>query len=165
MISQSRSLSKFPKERTALKKLIIIVLTFALLINCAIVSYAAETSTVYDFRKLPHKEFSPRTLIQNTRAETGTSGWWVCSVDYQYASSDSFTDSSKTVRWPIDVISATFRAYSNNELKYSRSDTQNNSSHASAGYDHVTSATDCIGQHYFEEENYESWTVETYYEF
>lgn len=148
-----------------MKKLIIIVLTFALLINCAIVSYAAETSIVYDFRKLPHKEFSPRTLIQNARAETATYGWWVCDVDYQYASSDSFTDSSKTVRWPIDVIFARFRAYTGNELTHDRSDTQNNASHASAGYDHVTFATECIGQHHFEEYGYESWTVETYYEF
>lgn len=148
-----------------MKRLAFLMLAIVMLLNCAVVSYAAETKTVYDYRKLPHKEFAPLELNQYARSESSTYGWWVCDIDYQYAASDSYTDSTKTTRWPIDVISAYFRAYSDNELKYSRSDTQNYASHASAGYEHVLFVSECIGQHYFEEEGYQSWNVETYYEY
>ena len=147
-----------------MKKLLLCVLAIALLVSCSIVAFASENATVYDFYKLPHKEFTPCRLSQHASEVESTNGWWVASVDYRHAASDSYTDSTKATRWPIDEIYAYFRAYSGNELTYSRSDTQFNASHAAAGYEHVIMASECIGQHSFKEKGYQSWDVETYYD-
>lgn len=97
-----------------------------------------------------------------SKANGPTDGSWVANIEVNRATSDSYWNKDHSIRWPIDVISAYYRAYNGNSLAYSKTDVQENASHAAAGYEHVW-ATEIIGQHYFEESGYQSWQVETYY--
>lgn len=151
-----------------MKKFSVILLVIAMSICFAAEAFAAEVNTnavsiVYDHQILPYKEFCPQKLGQSmTRAEGPTDGSWVATIEVNRAVSDSYWDQAHSTRWPIDLISAYYRAYRGDELYYSAIDTQENASHAAAGYDHVA-ADEIIGQHNFEEEGYQSWQVETYY--
>lgn len=123
---------------------------------------ADVSPTVFDYRKLPHKDFSPQQLNPLARADGPTDGEWVANIEYNRATSDSYWNKDHSIRWPIDVISAYYRAYNGNSLEYSDTDIQENASHAAAGYEYVW-ADEIIGQHYFEQAGYQSWQVETYY--
>ena len=120
-------------------------------------------NTVYDTRKLPHKEFSPQHTEQSLSRSSDPAPWWVADIDLNYATSDSYTDNTYSTRRPIDQIQANFRAYYRNSLDYDKTDIQNDASHASAGFK-IVIADEIIGQHFFYEEGYERWFVETYYE-
>ena len=146
--------------------LIAILMLFVMVVPTMAASESEDNSStqvVQDYRKMPHKEFSPKpTGFAAARASGPEEGDWVANIEANRATSDSYWDQEHSRRWPIDTIEAYYRAYRGNSLVYSDIDTQNNASHAAAGYDHVM-ADEIIGQHYFEEEGYQSWEVETYY--
>ena len=174
-----------------MKKLLVMLLVVALLSSLSFMTaFAAEEDTaigtdsliaeaqaneailvagdsVYDFRKLPSKTFSPERLDnQGFTATAALSLNFYANCELGSVNSRAWSDAvNGSSAYPIDRIMATARFYKNSVLASSATDNQMNSSHAGAGVESrhaIWEDPDLYGSHAFEEAGYQSWYPETY---
>ncbi len=130
-------------------------------------SVLTTQTAVYDFEKTASKSFSPSRLdgkATNSRA----SNWFanlLGSRGDNTATSKSLDVDGSGSRWPIDKIAARVRAYVDDALVKSGTDTQYNASYAGKNIDYdapIWYSCEAYGNHTFEESGYVNWYPETY---
>lgn len=128
---------------------------------------------VFDTAKLPNKVFQPSSVdgsVNPSFVLPALDYYWVAESSVGFwggttTSSDSYTDSSCSIKKPITHIYAKSKRYIDGALDTSKTDDQYTSSHASAVCDgngiHFTDI-EAYGSHKFEQTGYQSWYPETY---
>ncbi|MBU5346332.1 hypothetical protein [Paenibacillus lautus] len=123
---------------------------------------------IYDFERVQEKSFVPAPTSELSTFAVAPyyfAKTTVSHTDGGTSVSDSYTDSSKTARYSIDLIYAKVKTYEYGGLLGSKEDKQTNASHAGAQYGsgtHLGSDTEAYGLHRFEEAGFQTWEPETF---
>ena len=134
-------------------------------------SIYATNNTVYDFRQISFKSFSPSKINNNglTLNATATGRMW-----YVYSEagntlcktwSKSTSNGLGSTGWQIDRIYAKGKTYVNSGLKKSLTDDEDDASYAGVSFNPKAGMLDDVeqyGNHIFEETGYTSWNTESY---
>ncbi|RAP73389.1 hypothetical protein [Paenibacillus montanisoli] len=141
--------------------------------NTEIVKLNSELRTdqevIHDFEKISEKGFKPARTSKLTTFAAVTP-YYVAKTTVTYTSgatsvSDSYTDSSRSTKYNIDLIYAKVKVYEYGGFYGSSEDTQTNFSHAGAQYGSgqaLGSDTEAYGLHKFQEAGFQTWEPETY---
>lgn len=168
-------------------KVISLILTGVFCLTTVLPVFAITSnvpSSVTDLEKKPIKSFTPQKIETNTPQKNeitsntitplSITGYWnsICNFDetwpgqhYASAISESYTDSTKSTRWPIDRIYAKVRVINySGTLIGSAENEQKYSSVASTTSvpDSLVTDDHAISNHAFEMSGYQSWYPENY---
>ncbi|MBU5346333.1 hypothetical protein [Paenibacillus lautus] len=137
------------------------------------VTEIVQPTVVEDFEKIPHKEFQPQMLLDQSISaitaaphyvanSTCEEGWF---VDVATAKSTSYTSSEKKTQMQIDRIVAKGTFYKDGAFNDSQTDDQKKSSYAgvvSSMQLGPTADGETYGSHTFEHAGYQTWNTTTY---
>lgn len=127
---------------------------------------AAEQETqinVYVDNSIPIERSTVPKMIGG-KGLRGITGTWSYSIKWATAEANSYTDSNKTTRWPIDRICANYlNVSSKGEVLQSIFDDQTNASHAQISAKSVYVTATKKGKYIFEHSGYETLDVSLEY--
>lgn len=167
-----------------MKKLLLVLVMFTFILSIApinafgITNKTPKAETDHETEKLTEKSYSPKQIkstggtLQVIISPGGGGSshlYWVATIKILFLGgtqgmSDSYTDSSKTVKYAIDHIAVKVREYAHGGLIGSATDSEYNLPHAGITYGKGVgySGVEGFGNHTFEDSEYESWYPETY---